>query len=386
MSKNLIGAPLRAPPVRRRTLLASAALGAVSLAVPLARAQPATGPLVAAFLYPSPIGDAGWSHRHEQGRLEMQRRLGGRVRSFAVEAVAEGPDSERVMRDAIRSQGARLVVAASFGYLEPALRVAADHPEVRFEHAGGHKRAPNLSTYDGRWYEARFLAGVLAGRTSRSGVAGYIAGFPVPEVVQGIDAFAIGMRSVDPAATVRVLWLDAWFDPPKEAAAARALVDAGADVLTHHSGSAAVAGAAQAAFREGKGTRVVPYPSDMRTVAPDAQLACIVHRWGDRYTAVAERVLAGTWRSEAVWDGMASGRVALEAVAADVPLGVRREIDERRRAIVEGSIVPFTGRIADNRGADNRGDVRSPGGRMGDEAIRRLDWLVEGVVGSVPGR
>lgn len=376
MSQNLVGGALRArpPDLRRRTLLA----GAAALAAPRARAQ---APLVAAFVYPSPVGDAGWSFRHEEGRREMERRLGGRVRSFAIESVAEGPDAERVMRDAVRAQGARLVVAASFGYLEPALRVAADHPEVRFEHAGGWKRAPNLSTYDGRWYEARWLAGFLAGRTSRSGVAGYVAGFPVPEVVQGIDAFALGMRSANPAARVRVLWLDAWFDPPKEGAAARALIDAGADVLTHHTASTAVAAAAEQAFGEGRGTRVVPHPSDMRATAPRAQLACIVHDWADRYTAVARRVLDGSWRSEAAWDGLATGRVDLLGLAADVPEPVRKELAARRAGLVAGRLAPFAGRLVDNRGS-----VRLADGALDDAAIRRLDWFVDGVVGAVPGR
>jgi basic membrane protein A len=381
MSKNLVDARTRPPSTTppfdraRRRWLQSAAAGAASLGWPGARAQSGRdGPLVAAFLYPSPIGDAGWSHRHEQGRLAMQRALGERVRSFAVESVAEGPDSERVMRDAVRARGAGLVVAASFGYLEPALRVAADHPEVRFEHAGGHKRAPNLATYDGRWYEARWLAGFLAGRMSRSGVCGYVAAFPVPEVVQGIDAFALGLRTANPAATVRVLWLDTWFDPPKEAEAARSLIDAGADVLTHHSASTAVAAAAQAAFRAGRGTRVVPYPSAMPAAAPDATLASIVHRWDERYTGVARRVLDGTWRSEAAWDGIAAGRVDLEGFAADVSAAVRREIDGHRAAIVAGRLKPFSGRLVDARGG-----VRLASGALDDEAIRRLDWLVEGV-------
>jgi simple sugar transport system substrate-binding protein len=377
MSKNLSGARLRAPPLRlhRRAWLQSAA---ASLAWPWAAARSAE-PLVAAFLYPSPIGDAGWSHRHELGRRQMERALGGRVRSFAIESVAEGPDAERVMRDAIRTRNARLVVAASFGYLEPALRVASDHPEVRFEHAGGYKRAPNLSTYDGRWYEARWLAGFLCGRMSRSGVAGYVAGFPVPEVVQGIDAFALGMRAARPGAEVRVLWLDTWFDPPKEGAAARALIDAGADVLTHHSGSTAVAAVAQQAFRDGKGTRVVPYPSDMRAVAPEAQLACVVHHWGERYAAVAARVLDGSWRSEAAWDGIAAGRVDIDAVAPDVPPAVRGELAAQRDAIVSRRLQPFAGRLVDNRGT-----VRLASGALDDARIRTLDWFVEGVVGSVP--
>jgi basic membrane lipoprotein Med (substrate-binding protein (PBP1-ABC) superfamily) len=196
----------------------------------------------------------------------MERALGARVRTIAVESVAEGADAERVMRDLVAQQGASLVFATSFGYLEPALRVAADFPQARFEHAGGYKGAPNLATYDARYYEARWLAGWLAGRASTTGVAGYVAGFPVPEVVQGINAFTLGMRAANPKATVRVVWLDTWFDPGKERDAAQTLIDQGADVLTHHSASTAVAQAAQANFRA-RGVRVVSYPSDMRAFA-----------------------------------------------------------------------------------------------------------------------
>ena len=233
------------------------------------------------------------------------------------------------MRDLVAQQGATLVFATSFGYLEPALRVAAEFPHARFEHAGGYKSAPNLATYDARYYEARWLAGWLAGRTSKSGVAGYVAGFPVPEVVQGINAFALGMRAANPKATVRVVWLNTWFDPAKERDAAQALIDQGADVLTHHSASPAVAQAAQASFRS-RGVRVVSYPSDMRAFAPDAQLAAIVHRWGGFYTRVAERVIDGSWRPEPVWGGIASGMVDIDAVDAALAQGrPRRPADAR---------------------------------------------------------
>ena len=252
------------------------------------------------------------------------------MKTVFVEAVAEGPDSERVMRDLVAPQGARLVFATSFGYLEPALRVAAEFPAAKFEHAGGYKSAPNLATYDARYYEARWLAGWLAGQASRSGVAGYVAGFPVPEVVQGINAFTLGMRAANPKAQVRVLWLNTWFDPARERDAAQTLIDQGADVLTHHSGSPAVAQTAQANFRT-KGVRVVPYPSDMRAFAPDAQLAAIEHRWGGFYTRVAESVLAGTWKAEPTWGGIASGMVDIAAVDPALP-----EARAQRRADAGG--------------------------------------------------
>lgn len=339
-------------------------------------AEPA--PLVVGFVYVTPTGEAGWTYQHELGRRELQRALGARVKTIAVESVAEGPDAERVMRDLVAEQGAKLVFATSFGYLDAALRVAAEFPQARFEHAGGYKSAPNLATYDARYYEARWLAGWLAGRTSRSGVAGYVAGFPVPEVVQGINAFALGMRAANPKATVRVVWLDTWFDPAKERDAAQTLIDQGADVLTHHSASTAVAQTAQANFRS-RGVRVVSYPSDMRAFAPDAQLVAIVHRWGGFYTRVAQSVLDGTWKPTPVWGGIASGMVDVDAFGADVARDIVAAVQSRRAAIVGGTLVPFAAPLVDNRGA-----VRLARGALTDAQIKTMDWLVEGVVGSVP--
>jgi basic membrane protein A and related proteins len=356
------------------------ALLAALLALALAPAAPARSapPLVVGFVYVTPIGEAGWTYQHELGRREMARALGDRVRTIAVESVAEGADAERVMRDLVAQQGARLVFATSFGYLEPALRVAAEFPQARFEHAGGYKGAANLATYDARYYEARWLAGWLAGRVSASGVAGYVAGFPVPEVVQGINAFALGMRAANPKATVRVVWLDTWFDPAKERAAAQTLIDQGADVLTHHSASTAVAQAAQANFRAHH-VRVVAYPSDMRAFAPDAQLAAIVHRWGGFYTAVARSVIDGTWRPVPVWGGIASGMVDIDALDATLPKDVVAGLQQRRAAIVAGTLAPFAAPLVDNHGA-----TRLAGGALADADIKAMDWFVAGVVGQVP--
>ena len=237
-------------------IVACAAAAAAPAAAPAASTPAgAKAPLVVGFVYVTPVGEAGWTYQHELGRREMARALGARARTIAVESVAEGADAERVMRDLVAQQGAALVFATSFGYLEPALRVAAEFPHARFEHAGGYKSAPNLATYDARYYEARWLAGWLAGQASRSGVAGYVAGFPVPEVVQGINAFTLGMRAAKPKSQVRVLWLNTWFDPSREREAAQTLIDQGADILTHHSASSAVAQAAQAHFRT-KGVRL----------------------------------------------------------------------------------------------------------------------------------
>ena len=357
MSKNLIRGPALAS-----MLFSFATLAAV-----------AAEPLKIGFVYVSPVGQAGWTYQHEQGRQAMQRALGSQVESRFVEAVPEGADAERVMRD-LAAQGHKLIFATSFGYLEPALRVAADFSAVKFEHAGGYKTAPNLNTYNARFYEGRWLAGWLAGKTSKSGVAGYVAGFPVPEVVQGINAFALGMREANPNATVRVLWLNTWFDPPREREAALALVSAGADVLTHHSGSAAVPQAAQE-----KGVHLIAYQSDMRAQAPTAQLAAVTADWGGHYTRVAQSVMAGTWRSQSVWGGIKDGLVKLAGVSPAVSPALRKELAAREQALTAGQAGPFIGRLVDQAGV-----VRQARGTLPEADIARMDWFVQGVSGTLP--
>lgn len=357
--------------------LARAAAAAAALLSPLLTPAQTTAPLKVGFVYVSPVGEAGWSYQHDLGRREMVRALGAKVKTTVVEAVAEGADSERVMRD-LAAQGHQLIFATSFGYLEPALRVAAEFPQVKFEHAGGYKTAANLNTYNARYYEARYLAGWLAGKASTSGIAGYVAGFPVPEVVQGINAFAIGMREANPKAQVRVLWLNAWFDPAREREAAQTLINQGADVLTNHSGSPAVPLAAQAAFKD-KGVRVIAYQSDMRAFAPDAQLAAVTHHWGGHYTQVAQSVLQGRWKPEPVWAGMKDGLVQLSAIDPALPKELRAQLEARRKAVIAGKLRPFSGRLLDSVGRE-----RQASGTMDDATIATMNWLAAGVVGTLP--
>ncbi|UUX94906.1 BMP family ABC transporter substrate-binding protein [Aquabacterium sp. J223] len=357
-------------------------IGALAFALPLTLpAQtvtprpPVPPPLKVGFVYVSPVGQAGWSYQHEQGRLALQQALGAQVQTTRVEGVAEGPDAERVMRELARD-GHRLIFATSFGYLEPALRVAADHPEVVIEHAGGHKTAANLNTYNARYYEARWLAGWLAGRTSASGTAGYVAGFPVPEVIQGINAFTLGMRAANPQATVKVIWLNTWFDPSREREAAMTLVRQGADVLTNHSGSPAVPQAAEAL-----GVKVIAYQSDMRAFAPTAQVAAVTHHWGAHYTGVAKRVLDGRWTPTPVWGGLKDGLVRVEALSPSLPRDVVDGLRQRERDLLDGRLKPFSGRLHDQQGRE-----RLAGGALDDAQIARMDWLVQGVVAPSPGR
>ncbi len=368
MSKNLG----RAATVALAAAALSAALSCTAAAQ--ARAAPGT-PLQACFVYVSPVGQAGWSYQHDLGRQAMAQALGARVRTRAVESVPEGPDSERVMRD-LAAQGCGLIFATSFGYLEPALRVAAAFPAVKFEHAGGYKTAANLSTYNARDYEARWLAGWLAGRQSKTGVAGYVAGFPVPEVVQGINAFTLGMRAANPKSEVRVVWLNAWFDPPHEREAALTLLNQGADVLTNHSASSAVAQLA-----EEKGAMLLAFQSDMARYAPHAQLAAVTHHWGGFYTRVAQSVLDGQWAVKPVWGGMKAGMVQVSALNPALPAEVKAGLAQRQRALVAGKLLPFAAPLVDNTGR-----TRLARGALDDAAIAGMDWLVQGVAGRLPAR
>jgi basic membrane protein A and related proteins len=354
----------------KRAAASAGALVSLALAGTAVHAAP---PLQACFVYVSPVGQAGWSYQHDLGRQAMEKALAPEVRTRFVEAVAEGPDSERVMRELARD-GCGLIVATSFGYLEPALRVAAEFPNVKFEHAGGYKTAANLNTYNARYYEARWLAGYLAGKHSKTGVAGYVAGFPVPEVVQGINAFALGMQAANPAAQLKLVWLNTWFDPAKEREAALALVNQGADVLTNHSGSPAVPQAA-----EDKGVAVLAYQSDMGKFAPKAQLAAVTHHWGGYYTQVAKSVIGGTWKPQPVWGGMKDGFVQLSALNPALPPALKAELEARRQAITSGRFKPFSGRLVDNTGRE-----RLAQGALDDAQIAGMDWLVQGVTGSVP--
>jgi simple sugar transport system substrate-binding protein len=346
-----------------------------------ALSQPAakTGPLKIGFVYVSPVTEAGWTRQHDEGRKAVEAALGSRVETSVVANVAEGPDAERVIRDLAR-QGNRLIFTTSFGYMEPTLKVVRDFPDVKFESITGYKTAPNVAVANARYYEARYLAGVAAGRMSRTGVAGYVAGFPIPEVLQGINAFTLGMRSVDPKAQVKVVWLDTWFDPPKERDAAMSLFDQGVDVITFHSGSSAVMAAAQE-----RGRMAIPYASDMRKIAPDAQLLAATFEWGGYYTERARAVLDGSWKSGNVWGGVGQGMVKVGAFGPRVPRAVQDEVLARQQDIGAGRLLPFAATGADVR--DNQGRVVIAKGRsLGDAQILEMNWLVEGVQGRVANR
>jgi basic membrane protein A len=336
-------------------------------------ATPAKPPLKIGFVYVTPVTDAGWVHQHDEARKAVQAEFDGKVKTAFVENVSEGPDAERVIRD-LAQQGHQLIFTPSFGYMEPTLKVASEFPEVKFESITGYKTAPNVATANARYYEGRYLAGIAAGRVTKSNVAGYVAGFPIPEVLQGINAFTLGMRSVNPKAVVKVIWLNAWFDPPRERDAAMTLFNQNADVVAFHTGSNAVMAAAQE-----RGKWAVAYHSDMRQVAPDAQLLAITHQWGDYYKRRTQAVLDGTWKSGNVWGGVKEGMIRVGDFSPKVPKAVQGEVTARQKDIASGKLKPFAGPIS-----DNQGHVVTPkSAALSDDQILRMDYLVEGVQGKV---
>ncbi len=330
-------------------------------------------PLKVGFVYVAPVTDAGWVHQHEEGRKAVQQAFGTRVQTKFVDNVPEGADAERVIRE-LAASGHKLIFTPSFGYMEPTLKVAQDFPDVRFESVTGYKTAPNVAAVNARYYEGRYLSGIAAGRMTRSNVAGYVAGFPIPEVLQGINAFTLGMRSVNPKAEVKVVWLNAWFDPPRERDAAMALMNQGADVLAFHTASTAVMAAAQE-----RGKLAIAYHSDMRRVAPDAQLLAVTHQWGDYYRQRTQAVLDGSWKSGKVWGGVREGMIRVGWFGPKVPPAVRDEVLRRQQDIASGRLEPFAGPLQDNEGKA----VVAAGQALADDRILGMDFLVAGVQGKV---
>jgi basic membrane protein A len=333
-------------------------------------------PVKAAWIYMSPVTEAGWTRQHDLARQQVQQQLGSSVQTTHVANVPEGPDAERVLRD-LAMQGNQIIFTTSFGYMEPAMKVARDFPNVKFEVLTGYKRAPNVATANARHYEGRYLAGIVAGRMTRSQMVGYVAGFPIPEVLQGINAFALGVRSVNPQAKVRVIWLNEWFNPAREHDAAVFLMGQGADVLAFHTASTAVAAAAQE-----RGKYVVAYHSDMRKFAPTAQIVAVTHHWGDYETGRIRALQAGQWRSQNVWQGIKQGAVRMGEFGPAVPAAVKKEVLVRQADIAAGRLLPFTGPLQ-----SQDGKLRLAAGKaLSDDQILGMDWLLQGVQAAPFGR
>ncbi|ABD71005.1 basic membrane lipoprotein [Rhodoferax ferrireducens T118] len=333
-------------------------------------------PLKIGFVYVAPLLDTGWVRQHDEGRRALEAALGARVKTTYVENVAEGPDAERVIRD-LAAKGHKLIFTPSFGYMEPTLKVAQEFPDVKFESITGYKTAPNVAVANARYYEGRYLAGIAAGRMTTSHVAGYVAGFAIPEVLQGINAFTLGMRSVDPKAEVKVVWLNTWFDPSRERDAAMTLFNQNVDVIAFHTGSSAVMVAAQE-----RGRLAVGYHSDMRKIAPDAQIVAVTHQWGPYYTQRAQAVLNGSWKSGRVWGGVREGMIKVEGFGSKVPKAVQQEVLARQQDMAAGKLHPFQ---ASQAVRDNEGkEVIAKGRTLTDEQILKMNWLVQGVQGKLP--
>jgi simple sugar transport system substrate-binding protein len=304
----------------------------------------------------------------------MEKALSGKVTTKYVENVPEGADAERVIRELAQS-GNKLIFTTSFGYMNPTLKVAQQFPNAYFEHATGYKDAKNMGRYNARFYEGRYLAGIVAGKTTKTNVAGYVAAFPIPEVVMGINAFTRGMRSVNPKAEVKVVWVNSWFDPGRESEAANTLISQGADVVTHHTDSTAVVQAA-----ETKNVYAVAYHSDMSKYGPNSQITAVTHVWDKYYTERAQAVLNGTWKPDNVWGGLKDGMIQMGPFGKSVPKDVQDQMKKAEADIAAGKLHPFTGPMKDNEGKERLAGAKA----IGDEALSKMDYYVEGVQGKIP--
>ena len=333
-------------------------------------------PLKIAFAYVGPVGDGGWTFAHDNGRKAVEKAYGDKVLTSFVEKVPESADAERVIRD-MASQGNKLVFGTTFGYMESMLKVANDIKDVRFEHATGYKTAANMRTYDSRTYEGAYMAGVIAGKMSKSGTIGVVGSVPIPEVVRNINSFTLGAQSVNPAIKTKVVWVNEWFNPPKETEAATALINGGADVLFQNTDSSAVL---QTAEKMGK--RAFGWDSDMTAYGPKAHLASAVINWGPYYVKTVGEALEGKWTGgTASWWGVKEGAIDLVSIAADVPDETKKRIDEVKAGLKDGSFSIWKGPIMDNTGKE----LIAKDTVADDKFLGGLKTFVKGVEGKVPG-
>ena len=326
----------------------------------------------AAFVYVGPVGDAGWTYAHDEGRQYAESETG--VETAYVEAVPEGTaDFANYVRDFI-DQGYNVIIGTSFGYMDDMLALADEYPDVVFEHVSGYKmNDSNFGNTFGRMYEPRYLSGMVAGSATSSGLIGYVAAFPIPEVIRGINAFTLGVQAINPSAQVEVIWTSTWFDPVVEGDSAQALLDKGADVIAMHQDSTAAGEKAEAA-----GARWVSYNSDMSAFAPNAFLTAPVWNWGPRYVEIIEDAKAGNYAPTSYWGSMADGIVDLAPIASDVDQSVVDQVMDAKAAIIAGDMHPFTGPIMDQDG----NQVLGAGEVMDDGAMLGMMFFVEGVIGS----
>jgi basic membrane protein A len=350
---------------------------APAAAAPAAAPAPApkAEPLKIAFAYVGPVGDGGWTFAHDNGRKAIEKEFGDKIVTSFVEKVPESADAERVFRD-LAGQGNKLIFGTTFGYMEPMLKVAPDHKDVKFEHATGYKTAENMRTYDSRTYEGAYMAGVIAGAMTKTNTLGVVASIPIPEVVRNINSFTLGAQSVNPKVTTKVVWVNEWFAPPKETEAATALINGGADVLMQNTDSAAVLKTAQE-----RGKRAFGWDSDMTAYGPQAHLGSAIINWAPYYIKATKDALEGTWSTGAVWWGVKEGAIDMVSIADDVPAEIKAKIDTIRSGLKDGTFSIWKGPIVDSTGKE----VVAAGTVADDKFLSGVKFYVKGVEGKVPG-
>ena len=348
--------------------------GAV-LALGLASAAAAQEKTKVGFVFVGPVGDGGWTYEHNQARLAVEEKFGDAVETVYVESVAEGPDSERVMTQ-MALQGADLIFTTSFGYMDPTINVAKKFPDVKFEHATGYKDAPNVSTYSARFYEGRAVQGHIAGKMTKSNIVGYIGSVPIPEVIRGINSAYIHAKKVNPDVQFKIIWVFDWFDPAKEADAAKVLIEQGADVILQHTDSTAPLAAAEEAGN------VIGFgqASDMAAYKDGPRVSSIIDNWAPYYIARTQAVMDGTWESQQVWQGIGDGMVGIGEITDRVPADVKAEALALKDSIASGEYHPFTGPINKQDGTVWLKD----GETADDGTLLGMKFYVEGIEGDIP--
>jgi basic membrane protein A and related proteins len=346
-----------------------------SAAAPAAPAKPA--PLKIAFAYVGPVGDGGWTFAHDNGRKAIEKEFGDKIATSFVESVPEAADAERVFRDMV-GQGNKLIFGTTFGYMDPMLKVAADAKDVKFEHATGYKSADNLRAYDSRTYEGAYMAGVIAGGMTKTNTLGVVGSIPIPEVIRNINSFTMGAQSVNPKIKTKVVWVNEWFNPPKETEAATALINGGADVLMQNTDSPAVLKTAQE-----KGKRAFGWDSDMTAYGPKAHLGSAIINWAPYYTQTVKDALDGKWATSKtkIWWGVKEGAIDFVSVAADVPAELKDKVEKIKAGLKDGSFVIWKGPIVDSAGKTMLEKDKA----ADDEWLGGIKFYVKGVEGKVPG-
>ena len=356
---------------RRTFLITSAAISALTALPALAQDGEK---LKVGFIYVGPVGDGGWSYQHDQGRQAIEAEYGDKIETTFIESVPEGADAERALTQ-LALAGNKLIFATSFGFMDAVMATAAKFPDVKFEHATGYKRADNVATYDARFYEGRAVMGTIAGRMTKSNKIGYIGSFPIPEVIQGINASFIHAKKVNPNVEMKVVWAYSWFDPAKEADAAAALIAEGVDVILQHTDSTAPLAKAQEAGAIGFGQA-----SDMAAFKPSPRVSAIIDNWAPYYIKRVGAVLDGSWKSEGVWLGIGDGEVEIGEITEAVPADVKAEAEALKAKIASGEYHPFTGPLKKQDGSD----WLAEGQTATDEELSQMNFYVEGITAEIP--